>query len=137
LVGAGIGEARDQPKPGFSDARPGAIDERQLQQRCIDRPLGDQLLHFVQYIRTFPSKPIDKISRGENTSHRAVSKRERIVASKKVAPRAEPTSEGRRQPSAGWKRRHGDKVGRITGDTGKSAEDREGGGWVRSSEEAE
>jgi hypothetical protein len=28
------------------------------------------------------------------------------------------------------------KVGRITGDTGKSAERREGGGWVGSSREA-
>ncbi|HEV3085330.1 MAG TPA: hypothetical protein VGY66_36590, partial [Gemmataceae bacterium] len=59
-------------------------------------------------------------------------KRERIVASKKVAPRAEPTSEGRRQheqpntdrlrlfTSAGWKRRHGirlsvETIRRLTG----------------------
>src|SRR6516162_6085094 len=69
--------------------------------------------------RTFEAYRQD-LPRGEHESPGCI-KRERIVASKKVAPRAEPTSEGRRQheqpntgpirlfTSAGWKRRHGDK----------------------------
>src|SRR2546423_930564 len=52
---------------------------------------------IAEEMETEPSKPIDKISRGESTSHRAVSKENALWPRKKVAPRAEPTSEGRRQ----------------------------------------
>ena len=66
-------------------------------------------------------KPIDKVSLGEITSHRAVTTVNAIVASKMLDPRAEPATGGRRQhgvpksdrcgipTSAGWKRQHGDK----------------------------
>src|ERR1700752_3107009 len=66
-------------------------------------------------------KPIDKVSLGEITSHRAVTKVNANVASKRLSPRAEPPPNGRRQhgvsksdrcgtlTSAGWKRQHGDK----------------------------
>ena len=66
-------------------------------------------------------KPIDKISLGEITSHRAVTTVNANVASKVLDPRAEPPTGGRRQhgvpksdrrgilTSAGWKRQHGDK----------------------------
>jgi hypothetical protein len=48
------------------------------------------VVRIAEEMETEPSKPIDKISRGENTSHRAV------VASKKVDPRASlpPKGEG-------------------------------------------
>src|SRR6516165_6589416 len=93
------------------------------------------------------------LPRGDHESPGCI-KRERIVASKKVAPRAEPTSEGRRQHEQPNTDRYGcsprrggsdgtvtrtcratgeallvparnrrSKVARITGDTGKSAED--------------
>jgi hypothetical protein len=42
-------------------------------------------------------KPIDKVSLGEITSHRAVTKVNVDVASKSEDPRAEPASVGRRQ----------------------------------------
>jgi hypothetical protein len=42
-------------------------------------------------------EPIDKVSLGEITSHRAVMTVNVNVASKSVDPRAEPASEGRRQ----------------------------------------
>src|SRR5262249_52373803 len=66
-------------------------------------------------------EPIDKVSLGGITSHRAVTTVNVNVASKSVDPRAEPASEGRRQhgvpksdrcgnpTSAGGKRQHGDK----------------------------
>ena len=66
-------------------------------------------------------KPIDKVSLGETTSHRAVTTVNANVASKQQDPRAEPAAVGRRQhgmpksdrcgipTSAGWKRQHGDK----------------------------
>ena len=66
-------------------------------------------------------KPIDKVSLGEITSHRAVTTVNADVASKMQDPRAETVIGGRRQhgvpksdrcgipTSAGWKRQHGDK----------------------------
>ena len=66
-------------------------------------------------------KPIDKVSHGEATSHRAVTTVNANVASKVLNPRAELATQGRRQhgvpksdrcgtfTSAGWKRQHGDK----------------------------
>jgi hypothetical protein len=42
-------------------------------------------------------EPIDEVSLGEITSHRAVTTVNVNVASKSVDPRAEPASEGRRQ----------------------------------------
>ena len=99
-------------------------------------------------------KPIDKVSLGEITSHRAVTTVNANVASKQLDPRAEPACVGRRQygvpksDRCGIPPRRGEsdstvtrtyrgtgeaflvpgrnrrsKVGRITGDTGKSAED--------------
>jgi hypothetical protein len=98
-------------------------------------------------------KPIDKVSLGEITSHRAVTTVNAKVASKCVDPRAEPPSIGRRQhgvpksdrcgisPRRGGSdstatrthrvvgealssrmRNQRSKVGRITGETGKSTE---------------
>src|SRR5262249_26678922 len=55
------------------------------------------VVRIAEEMETEPSKPIDKISRGGEHESPGCIKRERIVASKKVAPRAEPTSEGRRQ----------------------------------------
>ena len=42
-------------------------------------------------------KPIDKVSHGEATSHRAEMTENVNVASKVLNPRAEPVTEGRRQ----------------------------------------
>jgi len=55
------------------------------------------VVRIAEEMETEPSKPIDKnLPRGEHESPGCI-KGERIVASKKLAPRAEPTSEGRRQ----------------------------------------
>ena len=74
---------------------------------------GDQNLEVLE--------PIDEVSLGEITSHRAVTTVNADVASKMQDPRAEPVIGGRRQhgmpksdrcgipTSAGWKRQHGDK----------------------------
>jgi len=48
LEGSRVGEARDQAKPRFSYSRPHAVDKGELQQRRVDRPLGDELLHLIQ-----------------------------------------------------------------------------------------
>src|ERR1700757_4713873 len=48
-------------------------------------------------METEPSKPIDKTSSGEVTSHRAVTKVNALWPRKAVFPRAEPTTTGRRQ----------------------------------------
>src|SRR5271166_6295316 len=46
---------------------------------------------------TEPSKPIDKASLGEVTSHRAVTRVNALWPRKCVSPRAEPPTQGRRQ----------------------------------------
>src|SRR5260221_3636926 len=43
-----IGKPRDQPKPGFTDAGTVAVDEGQLPDRRVHRPLVYDLLHLVQ-----------------------------------------------------------------------------------------
>jgi hypothetical protein len=113
-------------------------------------------------------KPIDKVSLGEITSHRAVTTVNANVASK--MRRSEGRARNRRAKaawvpksdrrgiatSAGWKRQHGDKdiprnwrspsrPGAKSLEQGRSYNRlnrevdrrREGGGWARSSEEAE
>src|SRR5208337_3444185 len=90
-----------------------------------DRPAGARVRSPVVWIagwrETKTLKPIDNVSLGETTSRRAVMKVNANVASKKLAPKAEPTTGGRRQhgepksgrrgsfTSAGWKRQHGGK----------------------------
>src|SRR5208337_1182130 len=62
---------------------------------------------------TEPSKPIDKASLGEVTSHRAVTRVNALWPRKCVSPRAEPPTQGRRQngqPNTdryGWSPRRG------------------------------
>src|SRR5262249_48471791 len=48
-------------------------------------------------METEPSKPIDKTSRREATSHRAVTTVNALWPRKRVSPRAEPATVGRRQ----------------------------------------
>ena len=48
LEGSCVGEARDQAKPRFSYPRSYAVDGGELQQRRVDRPLGDELLNLIQ-----------------------------------------------------------------------------------------
>ena len=137
-----------------------------------ERPAGAKIRGPVVWIagwrETKTLKPIDNVSLGETTSRRAVMKVNAYVASKVLAPKAEPTTGGRRQhgepkpdrcgsnTSAGWKRQHGDKdmpsnwrspprPGEKSPEQGRPynrrnrevGRRREGGGWVRSSDEAE
>src|SRR5262245_5612060 len=51
------------------------------------------VVRIAEEMETEPSKPINKISRGEITSHRAVSKENALWPRKKSSPRAEPTSD--------------------------------------------
>ena len=123
---------------------------------------------IAEVMETETLKPIDKVSPGEATSHRAVTKVNALWPRKVKGPRAEPAPVGRRQhgvpksdrrgilTSAGWKRQHGDKdmlsnwrnpprpseksleqgrpYNRRNREVGRR---REGGGWARSSDEAE
>jgi hypothetical protein len=90
-----------------------------------DKPAGAKVRRPVVWIagrrETKALKPIDKVSLGEATSHRAVTTVNAMWPRKRVDPKAEPASVGRRQhgvpksdrcgtlTSAGWKRQHGDK----------------------------
>src|SRR6202048_1064916 len=109
---------------------------------------------IAEVMETETLKPIDEVSPGEATSHRAVTKVNALWPRKGVSPRAEPSTGGRRpheQPKTdryGCSPRRGgsdstvtrtcqatgealfvparnrrSKVGRITGETGKSARD--------------
>src|SRR5215204_7318041 len=48
LVGRGVGEQRDPAEPGLADPRPDAVDEGELPDRRVHRPLVYDLLHLVQ-----------------------------------------------------------------------------------------
>src|SRR5208282_1440066 len=69
---------------------------------------------------TEPSKPIDKASLGEVTSHRAVTRVNALWPRKCVSPRAEPPTWGRRQngqPNTdryGWSTRRGGSDSTVT-----------------------
>src|SRR5215468_3264065 len=52
LERSGVGEARDQTEPRFSDPWADTVDKGELHQRCIDHALGHQPLHLVQGRRT-------------------------------------------------------------------------------------
>src|SRR6266576_4961159 len=79
-----------------SEVCPGKAGMFSRRQSCRGKSQSP-VVRIAEEMETEPSKPIDKISRGEIHESPGCIKRERIVASKKVAPRAEPTSEGRRQ----------------------------------------
>ena len=132
--------------------------QRKLACSAGERPAGARVRSPVVWIagwrETKTLKPIDNVSLGKATSHRAVTTVNAKVASKVLAPKAEPTTGGRRQHGepksdrCGSSLRRGgsdstvartsratgeallvparnrrSKVGRITGKTGKSAED--------------
>src|SRR5215472_7801966 len=48
LEGGGVGEIGDQAEPGLADPRSHTIDEAELPDRRVDRPLGHDLLHLVE-----------------------------------------------------------------------------------------
>jgi len=135
-----------------------------------DKPVGAKVRRPVVWIagrrETKVLKPIDKAFLGKATSRRAVTAVNAMWPRKKVDPKAEPASTGRRQhvvpksdrcgifTSAGWKRQHGDKdtpsnwrspprPGAKSSEQGRSynwlnreiGRRREGGGWVRMSNE--
>ena len=99
--------------------------QRRLACTAGDRPAGAKVRRPVVWIagwrETKTLKPIDNVSLGETTSHRAVMKVNAKWPRKCVAPKAEPSTGGRRQhgepksdrsgsfTSAGWKRQHGGK----------------------------
>jgi len=58
-------------------------------------------------METEPTKPIDKISLGEINESPGRNSSERVVASKRVSPRAELASIGRRQHEQPKSDRHG------------------------------
>ena len=109
---------------------PGNLAVRECVQESLvcsagDRPAGAKVRSPVVWMagrrETKILKPIDKDSRGETTSRRAVIKVNALWPRKVKGPRAEPAPVGRRQhgvpksdrcgipTSAGWKRQHGDK----------------------------
>ena len=154
---------------------PGNLAVRECVQESLvcsagDRPAGAKVRSPVVWMagrrETKILKPIDKDSRGETTSRRAVIKVNALWPRKVKGPRAEPAPVGRRQhgvpksdrcgifTSAGWKRQHGDKdtpsnwrspprPGEKSPEQGRSynrlnreiGRRREGGGWVRMSDE--
>ena len=145
--------------------------QRRLACSAGERPAGATVRSPVVWIagwrETKTLKPIDNVSLGEATSHRAVTTVNAKVASKMSSPEGRAPTGGRRQhgepksdrcgffTSAGWKRQHGGKdmpsnwrspprPGAKSPEQGRSYNRlnreidrrREGGGWVRSSEEA-
>src|SRR5271166_2729895 len=115
--------SREEPDAGNLHVR--LCVQRRLACSAGDRPAGARVRGPVVWIagwrETKTLKPIDKVSLGEITSHRAVTTVNAMWPRKRVDPRAEPASVGRRQhempktdrhgtlTSAGWKRQHGGK----------------------------
>src|SRR5271166_4259067 len=99
--------------------------QRRLACSAGERPAGARIRGPVVWIagwrETKTLKPIDNVSRGEATSHRAVTTVNAKVASKVSSPEGRAPTGGRRRhgepksdrcgsnTSAGWKRQHGDK----------------------------
>jgi hypothetical protein len=102
-----------------SDVRPAKAGMFSRGQTCRGRS-QNPVAWIAEEMETEPSKPIDKISLGEIASHRAVSTENALWPRKKVAPRAEPASLGRRQndqPKSdrrGWPPRRGGSDGTVT-----------------------
>ena len=65
------------------------------------------VVRIAEEMETEPSKPIDKISPGEITSHRAVTTVNALWPRECVRPRAEPATGGRRQHEQPNTDRHG------------------------------
>jgi hypothetical protein len=78
------------------DVRPAKAGMFSRRQTCRGRSQSP-VVWIAEEMETKPSKPIDKASLGEVTSHRAVTKVNALWPRKAVSPRAEPTSTGRRQ----------------------------------------
>ena len=74
-------------------------------QTCRGRSQSS-VVRIAERRETESSKPIDKTSRGEVTSHRAVIKVNALWPRKCVAPRAEPATERRRQNEQSKTDRH-------------------------------
>src|SRR5580704_6440933 len=65
-----------------SEVRPGKASMFSRRQSCRGKSQSP-VVRIAEEMETEPSKPIDKISRGENTSHRAVSKENALWPRKK------------------------------------------------------
>src|SRR5271166_1571954 len=140
--------------------------QRRLACSAGERPAGAKIRGPVVWIagwrETKTLKPIDNASRGEATSHRAVTTVNAKVASKMSSPEGRAPNRRAKSDrcgsftSAGWKRQHGGKdmpsnwrspprPGAKSPEQGRSYNRlnrevdrrREGGGRVRSSGEAE
>src|ERR1700728_4872434 len=81
------------PYPVVCPAKAGMFSRRQT---CRGRSQSP-VVWIAEEMETKPSKPIDKVSSGEATSHRAVTTVNALWPRKVVFPRAELTSTGRRQ----------------------------------------
>ena len=116
-IRSGVGTAGE---PDGIVVRPGKAGMFSREQTCRGRSQSP-VVWIAEEMETEPSKPVEKTSSGEVTSHRAVTKVNALWPRKVVFPRAEPTTIGRRQNEqpedspirlftlAGWKRQHGDK----------------------------
>ncbi len=133
--------------------------QRRLACSAGERPAGVRVRSPVVWIagwrETKTLKPIDNVSLGKTTSHRAVTTVNAKVASKVSSPEGRASDRCGSNTSAGWKRQHGDKdmpsnwrspprPGAKSPEQGRSYNRlnrevdrrREGDGWVRSSVEA-
>src|SRR5215472_4278157 len=61
LVGCGVWEAGDQPEARLADARSDAVNEGELPDRRVDRPLAHNSLHFVQDRLTLSAVELDRL----------------------------------------------------------------------------
>ena len=115
-IRCGAGKAR---KSDGVVVRPGKAGMFSRSQTCRGRSQSP-VVRIAEEMETEPSKPIDKISPGEVTSHRAVTKVNALWPRKVVFPRAEPATTGRRQheqPNTdryGWSPRRGGSDSTVT-----------------------
>src|ERR1700723_2418942 len=79
-----------------SEVCPGKASMFSRRQSCRGKSQSP-VVWIAEEMETEPSKPIDKVSSGEVTSHRAVTTVNALWPRKVVFPRAEPTTKGRRQ----------------------------------------
>src|SRR5271166_2170325 len=89
-----LGQSRRAcPRPYVCPEKAGVFSRSQS---CRGRSQSP-VVWIAEERETEPSKPIDKASLGEVTSHRAVTRVNALWPRKCVSPRAEPPTQGRRQ----------------------------------------
>src|SRR4029077_20909285 len=111
-----------------SEVCPGKASMFSRRQSCRGKSQSP-VVRIAEEMETEPSKPIDKISRGENTSHRAVSKENALWPRKKyprgpsLPPKGEGSMSSRILTDYGCSPRRGGSDGTVTRTCGDNGEE--------------